>query len=87
MTTIEIPIMTAKAFVAGNVSAALTRHFRSTGETQVQLAGRAGIAQGCVSKYTAGRNTPNTETLIVLAEALGITIDALVLGAEPEASF
>jgi len=73
---------TAKAFVAANVSRALTAHFVKTGERQGAFGERAGVAQSSVSKYASGTNTPNTEQLVAIAEALDVSLDLLVLGKE-----
>lgn len=49
-----------------------------SGLTQAELAARAGLQQAHVAHYEAGRRAPSLRNLCRLADALGISLDALV---------
>ncbi len=46
--------------------------------SQAALAQRLGLSQQAVAKWESGRATPDPDTLILLAEAFGVSVDALV---------
>lgn len=48
------------------------------GISQNELAKRAGVSQGAVSRYIKGEITPTEETLKALADALDVSIEDLV---------
>lgn len=50
--------------------------------TQFELADRLGISYQAVSNWERGEATPDAERIIVLAAALGISTDTLLLGKE-----
>ena len=50
--------------------------------TQTEVGSRAGIASASVSHFETGQRVPALETLVKLADALSVTIDAL-LGRAP----
>lgn len=49
------------------------------GLTQTQLAQSIGSIQAVISSYEVGRVRPHADVLAKLAEALGVTIDTLIL--------
>lgn len=55
---------------------------RQAGLSQEQLAEQVGVSRQAVSKWESGQSLPETERLIALGEALGVSIDAL-LGQAP----
>jgi transcriptional regulator with XRE-family HTH domain len=57
---------------------------RSRGLTQAQVAERAGLNLRTLQGWESGRNDPGLSWLSCLAQALGVTVDALL--SEPEAS-
>lgn len=48
------------------------------GMTQVQLAKAVGLTSKSISAYECGRAVPTLNTLIKLADALGVSLDTLV---------
>ncbi len=52
------------------------------GLTQAELGARARIAAASVSHFETGQRTPSLESLVKLADALGVTVDTL-LGRAP----
>jgi transcriptional regulator with XRE-family HTH domain len=54
--------------------------------TQSQLGGRAGIAAASVSHFETGQRVPSLESLVKLADALGVSVDALLGRVPVEAS-
>jgi transcriptional regulator with XRE-family HTH domain len=50
--------------------------------TQLELGARAGIAAASISHFETGQRSPSLESLIKLADALSISVDAL-LGRSP----
>jgi len=47
--------------------------------TQVELAELAGVHQQAISRYESGIKTPQIDTAAKIAEALGVTINELVI--------
>src|SRR5438309_9892729 len=72
------PIQTA---VATNLQA--LREMRSL--TQAELGKRAGIAAASISHFETGQRSPSLESLVKLAEALDVSVDALLGRAPVEA--
>ena len=64
----------AAARFAGNLRA--LRELR--GLTQAELGSRAGIAAASVSHFETGQRGPSLESLVRLAEALDVSLDALL---------
>lgn len=50
----------------------------SRGQTQQQLAVRAGITDTTMRGVELGRTTPNRATLAAIANAMGMTVDELL---------
>ncbi len=50
--------------------------------TQLQLQMLTGIEQALLSKYETGDRTPPTETLIILADFYGVSIDYILCRTE-----
>ncbi|MBQ9974100.1 MAG: helix-turn-helix transcriptional regulator [Oscillospiraceae bacterium] len=50
----------------------------SKGYTQVALQMRTGIEQALLSKFETGERTPPTETLLLLAQFYGVSIDYIL---------
>lgn len=59
-------------------AAALRAARERAGLTQVQLAERAGLTQRQISGYEAGENVAGGVILVRLADALGVSTDALL---------
>lgn len=53
----------------------LTRIRKYRGETQTEIARRAGVAQDRVSAWECGGHTPNMRHLIAWADALGYDVE------------
>ncbi len=47
--------------------------------TQVELAEKLGIHQQTISRYESGGKVPQVDTAALIAEALGVTLDELVI--------
>ena len=53
--------------------------------TQIALQMHTGIEQALLSKYETGERTPPTETLVILADFYGVSIDYILCRtAKPE---
>jgi transcriptional regulator with XRE-family HTH domain len=52
--------------------------------TQAEMGMRADIAAASISHFETGQRTPSLETLVKLADALSVTVDALLGRAPPE---
>lgn len=50
------------------------------GMTQGDLAEKAGVTQSFISDMEGNKKAPSTKTMILIAEALGVTLDALLEG-------
>lgn len=72
----------SKEAVARNLKVERVKH----GWSQEELAEAAGMNVGNVARYEAGINTPGLDTALKLAQALGVSIDALVGWRPPEAA-
>ena len=55
---------------------------KKAGYSQEGLAERLGVSRQAISKWETGEATPDAERIIVLAAALGISTDTLLLGKE-----
>jgi transcriptional regulator with XRE-family HTH domain len=58
---------------------ALARVRIDRGITQAELARYAGFKPSAISHYETGRRAPSLANLIALADALGVSLDALVV--------
>ena len=54
--------------------------------TQAQMGARAAVGAASISHFETGQRTPTLETLIKLADALNVTVDALLGHAPVESS-
>lgn len=43
-----------------------------------ELAEKVGVSQQLISCYVSGDRSPSTETLIKIADVLGVTVDSLI---------
>lgn len=59
------------------VTVTLRQLRRDKGLTQNQLAQRAGVAQGSLSQWESGAVKPSLDSAKRLADALGISLDAM----------
>jgi len=70
--------------LAGN----LRRLREMRGLTQAEVGTRAGIAPAAVSHFETGQRTPSLDSLVKLADALRVSVDALLgraqIGAAPQ---
>lgn len=46
--------------------------------SQTQLSEKVGVKRETISRYISGEKTPSSDTLIKIADALGVTVDSLV---------
>ena len=74
----------------GDASAAFRKNLRMLRErrnmTQAELGTRAGLRSASISHFETGQRAPSLETLAKLADALTVTVDALLGRAPIEAS-
>lgn len=52
---------------------------KSKGITQVELEEKTGISQQMISRYESGDHIPQIDTAVKIADALGVTLDELVV--------
>ena len=72
---------------AGDTLRMNLRKFRELrGMTQAQMGARSGVAAASISHFETGQRTPTLETLIKLADALAVNLDALLDRAPVESS-
>ena len=72
---------------ASNTLRANLRKFRKLrGMTQAQMGARSAVGAASISHFETGQRTPTIETLIKLADALNVTVDALLGRAPVESS-
>lgn len=68
------------AATAADYFGARLRELReAAGYTQGGLAERAGLSQNGIAQFEIGRRKPSWETVLVLAEALGVGVEAFVV--------
>jgi transcriptional regulator with XRE-family HTH domain len=58
----------------------LKRAMQDLQVTQAELAARADVSQGAVSRYLNGKASPKAEELLRIAGALGVTMEWLLTG-------
>ena len=51
---------------------------KEKGLTQVSLQMKTGIEQALISKYESGERVPPTDTLVILADFYGVSIDYIL---------
>jgi len=56
----------------------IKRFREDAGLTQVELAGKIGVEQPAIAKYEKATSEPKNVILVALAEALGVSTDALL---------
>lgn len=79
-TTPNLPVALSKeerAFFA-RLGARIAQLRKEQGITQVQLAGQLGVSQQTITAYEVGRRRIQVSALPVIAQALGVTVEALV---------
>ena len=77
----------SRAKNTGNALQINLRKFRDLrGLTQAQMSARSGVGAASISHFETGQRTPTLETLIKLANALNVTVDALLGRASIESS-
>lgn len=69
-----------------NIGARIKRSRKQIGLTQTKLAENAGISRSYLADVEADRYNPSLKTLIVLAQALGITVSCLIEESNPDTS-
>jgi transcriptional regulator with XRE-family HTH domain len=61
-----------------NIAPNIKRLRLAAGLSVTEAANRAGMAQAAWSRIETGRHSPTVATLAKIAEALGVTVEALV---------
>lgn len=51
---------------------------QNNGMTQTELAKRAGVSKGAISRWEAGQRTPPTDMFITIMECLGASVDVTI---------
>lgn len=69
---------------AAHIGALIAEKRKHQGMTQDQVAVFSGIDSSNVRAYESGRSTPNIQSLIRIAKALGVKPGELLEGVEPE---
>jgi transcriptional regulator with XRE-family HTH domain len=69
---------------AAHIGALIAEKRKHQGMTQDQVAVLSGIDSSNVRAYESGRSTPNVQSLIRIAKALGVKPGELLEGLEPE---
>lgn len=67
----------------GRVARGLERVRRERKLSQTELAGMAGVSQAAISQAEAGRRGLSLDTVLVMCDALGMTVDELVAADPP----
>ncbi len=57
---------------------------KARGLSQEELADAVGVSRQAVSKWELGESQPEVDKAVLLAQALGVTTDQLLLGVEPQ---
>jgi len=68
-------------FMKNNI-ATFMQLLRDAGYTQDEIASKIGVSNPTINKFMSGKIVPSIQTLIKIADAFGVTTDA-VLGREP----
>ena len=58
---------------------------KGAGWSQTELASRLGVSPSAVGMYEQGRREPSAQTLLQIAQVLGVSVDYLISGRVPEA--
>jgi transcriptional regulator with XRE-family HTH domain len=73
----------AAGHALGRLARGLERVRHDRGLTQTDLAGLAGVSASAISQAEAGRRGLSVDTLLVLADRLGVTVDEMLTVAPP----
>lgn len=82
MTTKQEPLTRSErvhGILAGRVSRRIHDHLEATGKTMTLLADEVGTTTSAVSRWASAYTLPSTVELAFLANALGLTIDEILL--------
>jgi transcriptional regulator with XRE-family HTH domain len=61
-----------------NISESVRQYRTKMGWSQLELANRAGLDRKTVNRVENGRFTPSVETLLLVGEALGVSVNNLI---------
>lgn len=68
--------------IVGRFPARLKELRTAAGLTQKSLADASGVTQGMISSYEAGKFIPQWDSVIALADALGVPVGAFTVAAQ-----
>lgn len=72
----------AQVQLAARIGANIAAERKALGMQQGALAERIGVAQATMSKLENGNGVPGVETLLRIADVLGCTLTALLMGVD-----
>ena len=58
---------------------AIYKAIKESGYTQVQLAAKLGVSPVMVSRWATGRHIPDMDSLVHLADTLGVDVNILLI--------
>jgi transcriptional regulator with XRE-family HTH domain len=61
-----------------NISESVRKYRTKMGWSQLELANRAGLDRKTVNRVENGRFTPSVETLLLVGDALGVSVNNLI---------
>jgi transcriptional regulator with XRE-family HTH domain len=61
-----------------NISESVRQYRTKMGWSQLELANRAGLDRKTVNRVENGRFTPSVETLLLVGDALGVSVNNLI---------
>ena len=61
-----------------NISESVRTHRTKKGWSQLELANRAGVDRKTVNRVENGRYAPSVETLLLVGDALGVSMNSLL---------
>jgi transcriptional regulator with XRE-family HTH domain len=61
-----------------NISESVRTHRTKKGWSQLELANRAGVDRKTVNRVENGRYAPSVETLLLVGDALGVSMNNLI---------
>lgn len=70
-----------------NIGQNIKKARREKGWTQKQLGEKCGMVDSAIRRYEIGKGRPKYETLAKIAEALGVSVDLLYHGEEPDREY
>lgn len=71
----------------GNIGQNIKNARKEKGWTQKKLGSESGIAEPTIRRYELGKLNPKYETLAKIADALGVSVDLLYYGEEPDREY